>query len=150
MGRYCTADQVAQRYRRVTDVQSYPVTVESSYIYYAESDLDRRLAPYFTVPFSSNNVTAADLSIDLAYAKVIIFDDPDKYKAIMSHVDGVIGDLIDGASAMLTTSGDQLSSSTGNAAWSNTASYHSAFGMGDSSLFQVDSAQLYDEEAQRW
>jgi len=150
MGRYCTVDQVAQRFPRVTDVRSYPVTVDSGYIYYAEAELDRRLAPYFTTPFSSNNVTAADLSIDMSYAKIIIYDDPDKYAAIMGRVDTVIGDLIAGTAAMQTSSGDLILSSTGNAAWSNTASYHSAFGVGDFTLFQVDSSQQYDEDARRW
>lgn len=150
MGRYCTVDQVVQRFPRATDVQSYGLTVESSYIYYAEADLDRRLAPYFTTPFSSNNVTATDLSIDMSYAKLIIYDDPDKYAAIMGQVDTVIGDLIAGTAAMQTSSGDLVLSSTGNGAWSNTSSYHSAFGMGDFPLFQVDSAQLYDEEVRRW
>ena len=149
MGRYCTVDQVVQRFRRVTDVQSYAITVESAYIHFAEAELDRRLGPYFTVPFSSDNVTATDLSIDLTYAKIIIFDDPKKYEAIMGHVDAVIGDLIMGDAAMITTGGDQVTTLVGNAAWSNTASYHSAFGMGDFTLFQVDSSQQYDEDARR-
>lgn len=149
MGRYCDVGQVAARFRRVTDVVSYPDAVESQYIIFAENELDRRLGQYFTVPFSSNNLTATDLSIDLAYAKYIIYDDTEKYSAIMAHVDGIIADLIDGTTAMVTTSGDQLLSSNTNAAWSNTMDYHSAFGMGDVETFRVDSNQLYAEEQAR-
>lgn len=149
MGRYCNYDQVKQRFRRVEDVKYPSAAVESSYIYYAEADLDRRLGPYFSIPFSSNNLTAADLSIDMSYAKIIIYDDPKKYEAIMGHVDTVIGDLINGRAAMITSSSDQVSGINGNEAWSNTASYHSAFGVGDETLFQVDSSQQYDEAAAR-
>jgi len=133
----------------VTKVNSYPDAVDSQYIMYAENELDQRLGPYFTVPFSSNNITARDLSIDLSYAKVVIYDDPDKYKAIIEHVDMIIGDLIAGKMAMVTDSGDSLFSSSTNEAWSNTQNYHSAFGMGDFDTFLVDSNQLQAEEDAR-
>jgi len=149
MGRYCATADVVARFRRVTDVVSYPEAVESQYILYGENELDRRLGPYFTVPFSSNNVTARDLSIDLSYAKVIIYDDPEKYEKIMDHVDTMIGELIDGTMAMVTDSGDQLISNNTNSAWSNTMGYHSAFGMGDFPTFRVDSDQLQAEEDAR-
>jgi hypothetical protein len=125
------------------------MAVESHYILFAENDLDSRLGPYFAVPFSSNNVTATDLSIDLSYARVIIYDDPKKYEAIMGRVNGMIDDLIAGTVSMVTDSGDLITSSNANEAWSNTMGYHGAFGVGDFVDFQVDSSQLYDEESER-
>lgn len=152
MGRYCSVDQVAARFRKVSDVLSYPDAVDSEFIVYAENYLDGRLAPYFTTPFSTNNATARDLSIDLTYAKVVQWNDPKVAKSIMDSVDKRIGDLIDGAAVMLTDNGDGVTPIDGGsrAAWSNTASYHSAFGMDDAEFQHVSSLQLSDEEATRW
>jgi len=149
MGRYCEVSQVVARFRKTTDVVSYPGAVDSQYIYFAENELDVKLGPYFTVPFSSNNITATDLSIDMTYAKIIRYDDPERYKLIMEHIDSVIGDLIIGKAGMITTSGDQLLSGASNNAWSNTMDYHSAFGMDDFEYMQVSSQQLADEESAR-
>lgn len=147
MGRYCTVTQVVARYRKVADVVSYPGAVDSHYIYFAESQLDARLGPYYTVPFSSNNVTATDLAIDLAYAKTVQYNDPKKYDAVQKHIDRRIDDLIVGTTAMNTTSGDLLyATGRGSEAWSSTEDYHSAFGVGDERIFHPDSDQLYDEE----
>lgn len=148
MGRYCSVSQVAQRFRRVTDVESYALTVESHYILFAEAELDQRMAKYFTVPFSSNNQTATDLAIDLSYAKVIIYDDPEKYTAIIESVEGRIRALNDGTTAMIISDGTQLFSSaaTTGRAWSNTSSYHSSFGMGCVETFHPDENMLRAED----
>lgn len=150
MGRYCTVDQVVARYRKVADVVSYPNAVDSQYIHFAEAELDRKLGPYFTAPFSSNNITATDLAIDLAYAKTVQYNDPKKYDAIKKHINSQLDDLIVGTDAMVTASGDLLYSTGGGSnAWSNTQDYHSAFGMDDELYFKVDSDQLFDEEDAR-
>lgn len=140
MGRYCSVDQVAARYRKVTDVISYPTAVDSQYIYFAEAQLDQKLGPYFTVPFSSNNVTAMDLSIDLSYALVIKYDDPKKHKAIMDEFRMRTEALISGVDAMLTDSGDLLyATGAGSAAWSNTQNCGSAFGLGEDRFYTPSS-----------
>lgn len=149
MGRYCATADVVARFRLATRIESYQTAIESYYILYGENELDQRLGQFFTVPFSSNNITAKDLAIDMSYAIAIRYDDPKKYEAISSRVDKIIGDLINGDAVMVTDSGDQLTSNGTNAAWSNTMGYHSAFGMGEFSEFQVDSSQLYDEEQAR-
>lgn len=149
MGRYCTVSEVKTRFRRVEDVTSYPDAVDSAYIVFAENELDGRLASYFTVPFSSNNLTAKDLSVDMTYAKIIQYDDPEKYEAIMGHVDKVIGDLILGDTHMVVDDGTLLYSSNIDDAWSNTEDYHSAFGMGDFLDFAVSSEQIDDEREAR-
>lgn len=151
MGRYCNYQDVVNRFRKATDVNSYQTAIESNYILFAEAELDGRLGGYFTVPFSSNNVTAKDLSIDLSYAKIIIYADPKVYKSIMDQVDKRIDALISGDAYMLTTSQDQLeSSAASDLAWSNTASYNSAFAMVDAEFLHIDSNQQAEAINARW
>lgn len=145
MGRYCEYTDVVARYRKVSDVNSIS-SIESNFIVYAEAELDQRLSGAFTTPFSSNNITIKDLSIDLTYAKVIRFDDPEKAALIDKHVSTSIQALLDGNSQMITSSGDSLAiESTADIPWSNTMSYHSAFGMVNDVYFKVSSNQIYDE-----
>lgn len=150
MGRYCTVDDVAARFRTISDVIGYPQAVDSHFILYAENELDTRLAPFFTVPFSSNNLTAKDISIDLTYAKSIQYEDPKKNKSINDLIDKKIDSLIGGGSSMLTTSGEVILPTNSNYdSYSSTESYHSAFGMGDFEDFSVSSAQLSAEWDER-
>lgn len=148
MGRYCTAEQVAGRYRKVSDVRSYPAAVESWFIAFAEARLDSRLAETFTVPFSSNNVTAQDLAIDLTYQTIIQYDDTKKADLIEGSVNKRIDDLILGKAPMVLADGTTITSE-GNDSWSNTEDYHSSFGMGDFETFCPDSAMVSAEQDAR-
>lgn len=149
MGRYCTYSEVITRYRKASDVGS--VAIDSNYIVFAENDLDSKLGKHFTVPFSSNNLTAKDLAIDLSYARVIRFSDAELATKINDTIGKTIDDLVNGNIAMLTSSGDTMYSSTAsNLAWSNTMSYSPSFGMDDEMWLGVTSAQLTDEYEARY
>lgn len=133
MGRYCSYAEIQARFRQVSQVYSSNGLVDSQYIYHAENELDSRLGKFFTVPFSSDNMTAKDLAIDMSYAKVIRYTDTKTHKAIMDEVGKRIDDLIVGNAAMITSSGDTMfsSASISGQAWSNTMSYSPIFGMDD-------------------
>lgn len=143
MGRYCDWADVSGRYPEIAKSKD-STEVASGFIYFAEAELDSRLASKFTVPFSSNNVTAQDLAIDMTYLKVYQFKDPEKAEAIEKSVSARIDRLMKGESSMMTSSGDLLTS-VGGTVYSTTGGYHPTFGMGDFGDLVVDSSQLQDE-----
>lgn len=147
MSRYIEWDDVVARYRRASDVAGADEMVDT-YVDYAENEVDALLAPYFTAPFSNNNVTVRDLSIDLAFSKILMFKDTEKATAIYSMTIAKINDLVQGRRSMVVDSGNIVSRSA-NLPFSTTKDYHPVFGMGNSIDFQVSSDQLSDEEGAR-
>lgn len=159
MGRYIGwVDDVVARYPRVYDVGSTSITSidlslepplvnpESAYIYYAESHIEQELAAGFTVPFSSNNVTARDLMIDHAFYLTQVYRDDDAAREVLNRINSKIERLLDGSAAMMTTSGEAIyQSGASGAIYSTTEDYHPVFGMGDWRGFVVDSSQIEDE-----
>lgn len=122
--------------------------VNSSYIHPAERELDSRLGIFFTVPFSSNNYTATDLTLEIVYARYYQTLNPDKAELKQKYIDSRITALISGNAAMIASSGGVIGAIEGatGIAYSNTMSYHPVFGMGDIADFHADSAQLTYEE----
>ncbi len=121
--------------------------VGSLYIEYAERELESYLAGYYTVPFSDNNLTAKDLSIDLTYLRLANLKSEAR-KEFRDEVMERIEKLKLGNASMMTSSGDQLQS-VGEVVYSNTKDYHPIFGVGDTLDFAVDSNQIADEDADR-
>lgn len=107
--------------------------ISSHFLFYATSRLDAMLAPYFTVPFSSNNLVARDLTIDLAYLMVLQRSKDSKdYEALKQKTEERIKALADGSEAMMTTSGGSLySNSAGGGVWSNTSGGQTLFNLDD-------------------
>ncbi len=143
MSRYIEWDDVINRYPALAKGTNAE-EVSSAHIFYAEYELDGALSNYFTTPFSSNNITAKDLSIDLVYARManLKYTDADKFrKAIQVKIDG----LANGSKNMMTTGGDLLAT-VGNTIWSSTKDYHNIFDHGDVLDMVQDQSQLLDEE----
>jgi len=148
MGRYVNWDDVVGRYPELGPYGD-AAAVESSYIHYAETEVDARLGGFYTTPFSSDNLTAQDLTIDLVYTRMYGRQDPDKVKLVRKDIDDRVRDLRDGVRAMVTTSGTLLTAGGGSEPWSTTDGYTPVFGVGDIRNFHPDSSQLYDEELNR-
>lgn len=150
MGRYIEWDDVVKRYPTVSKLGGAEV-VGLDHVPYAEAEVDARLSPAFTVPFSSNNQTARDLSIDLTYLRANPLRDPEKNAPVQERVDNLIAALLEGRMAMVTTSGDVIQPALvgGVSPWSNTMNYHPTFGAGPIEDMHVDSGQLYDEAVTR-
>jgi len=163
MGRYIgwVAD-VVPRYPRVIDigstgVSSVDVTVDppavnvsSAFVHYAEAHIEQVLGSGFTIPFSSNNVTAKDLMIDETFYRTQVFKDDEKSATMREQIDARIKALLSGDAAMITTSGDQLyQSGAMGTIFSTTEDYHPVFGMGDVREFIVDSSQIEAESDAR-
>ena len=84
MGRYCTSSDCIARYNRLSKIDSAQTEIDSHFISFAENELDGLLSPKFTVPFSSNNVTAKDLAIDLTYLRAgnLKFEERNSFKTL--------------------------------------------------------------------
>lgn len=121
---------------------------DSSWVPYAIRELEARLSTAFTTPFSDNNMTAKDLTIDLAFAKVYRYKDNEKAAAVSSYVASQIADLIHGKMSMITDTGEVIQGSIGTM-YSTTEKYHSVFGMSPVEYSVVSSQEIWDEESAR-
>jgi len=149
MGRYIDWDDITDRYSVLTKGNyAGSAEVDSAHIVYAENELDALLASTFTVPFSSNNLTAKDLSIDLTYCRVGNFKISER-KEFKEEIMEKINMLKNGEMSMITDSGDVLTTTGTTQAWSSTEDYHPVFGLGNEIQFQADSSRIIDEENDR-
>ena len=124
------------------------INAESAFIGPAEVELEGRLGGFFTVPFSTNNLTVRGLAAELAYLKAVLPDDSAKTEQIRDAVDKSIADLIAGRRQMITSSGETIGTA-GNQPWSSTKEYHPVFNMRDPVDWGPDVDQLDDEEMER-
>ena len=149
MGRYITWEDIVDRYPLIAKGNfSGSSEASSAYIFYGESELDGLLAPAFTIPFSSNNVTAKDLAIDLSYCRMANFKIEER-KEFKKEIMDKINMLKDGAMSMLTNSNDTVSTLGQSPTWSSTKDYHPVFGHGNDIYFEVDSGLTTAEQDAR-
>jgi len=144
---YIEWDDVVSRYASVNRVGGAE-EVSSAHIVYAESELNGRLSPKFTVPFSSNNFTAKDLSIEMTYVRIGNLNIEDR-ETLQKSIDDRIQRLLDGEENMMDTDGAVLQQSVGGTLWSSSQDYVPTFGHGDTTDFEVDPNLVLDEEAKR-
>ena len=107
-----------------------PAEVESHYLPFATARLDSALAGAFAVPFSSNNLTARDLTLDLAYLLMLQRNrEQGDRTALEESLQRRLSDLREGREAMLSDSGDSLfSSKAASTVWGGAARYHTVYG----------------------
>lgn len=146
MGRYINWADVTNRYPNAGN-NTASEEVADAHIRYAEAEVDGRLASYYTAPFSSNNLTAKDLAIDLTYLRMGIARTKGADE-LRKSIDLRFKDLREGMSYMVTTSGD-LVQRGGVPVWGSHQDYHPVYGMGPIESFVVDSSQVIDEENAR-
>lgn len=115
----------------------------------AEAYVHGRLASRYTVPFSSNNLTAIDLIVDAVYVQNNMTRQPEKTKLLKEFLDERIKALIEGQSQMTDASGAVVATIGGDVIWSSTENYPPTFGMSDIEKAEVSSEQLYDEDVAR-
>jgi hypothetical protein len=140
---YATYSDFAARYAtRLSEAE-----VNSHYLPFASARLDGRLAPYFTVPFSLNNQTARDLTLDLAYLLVLQRSRDEADLAVMQRsLETRLAALANGEQAMVTTSGETiLAQGARPVVWSTTARYRTVFDLRDAPLQEVDPQRLEEE-----
>ena len=140
---YATYSDFAARYAtKLTEGE-----VNSHHLPFASTRLEGRLGPYFTVPFSLNNQTARDLTIDLAYLLVLQRSRDEADSEVMQRsLETRLAALVNGEQAMVTTSGETIfAHSARPVVWSTTARYRTVFDLRDAPLQEVDPHRLEEE-----
>ena len=115
----------------------------------AEGRVGSRLSGQYSVPFSSNNITAQDLTIDAIYIQTQMTRQPDRAKALRDDWNERVDALLSGAGEMVTEDGTIAGTVVGDPVWSSTQDYHPTFGMGDPMTWEVSSSQAIDEDNAR-
>ena len=147
MGRYASWEDVVNRYPLLNRRKGGADEVNSSFVVFAENELDGRLGGCFTVPFSSNNLTAKDLTIELTALKSNLWKEKDRERRV-KDLDARIERLKNGEELMAVTSGPPLSADQ-SGVFSTTKNYHSTFGLVDVLDQGTDVDQLEDEIDER-
>lgn len=139
---YATYSDFAERYP--TRLGAAEVT--SHFLAPAARRLDAMLAGWFSVPFSANNVTARDLTLDLAQLLILQRSkSPQDGEALARSVTERVAALRNGSAAMVTDSGDALHRSGEGGVWSSTRAYKPVFDLRDAPAQRVDPERLRDE-----
>lgn len=140
---YATYSDFATRYgTRLGEAE-----VTSHYLPFAAARLEAALAPCFSVPFSANNVTARDLTIDLAYLMVLERGrDAGDGEALRTRLQARLTGLAAGTEAMMTASGEALHARTARGeVWGSRARYRPVFDLREPWLQTVEPGAT-DEE----
>jgi len=142
-----TEAELLARYNYFNTFSSTNVT--DDLIYYAEAEINARLAPAFDTPFTAGHPTVKDLIIDLAYAKGGKLSDREDARAA---VIGRIEEIKKGNEYIYTGSGTTIAPLSGadtDRIWSNTKDYHSTHSMLDAEDSMVSSSRIDDLEDAR-
>lgn len=138
MGRYIDWASVTGRY---PDFAKGPdaTNADANFVRQAEAEVDGRLAPRYSVPFTPTPYIVKDLCVDLAYYKANIKQESSKL--IRDDLERRFKAIIDGT--LLLTNSDGPLAASGNFAWASN-SYHSSFGLDSEVNWRVDSQQIGD------
>jgi len=143
VGRYINWDDVANSYPDWPKAVSAN-TVGNLWIPRAEDEVDARLAPKYTVPFTPVPGLVRDLCIDLAYFKLVFASE--KGEKLGKILDARFKAILDGK-MILTNSAGALG--TPERAWSTHQDYPTHFGVDPDINWTVSSAWATDQQEAR-
>ena len=122
-------------------------------ITYAEQELNGRMAPNFTVPFSGSHPTVKDLAIDLTYYRAVRLRDPEVAEKFKEGILGRIEDIKAGKEYIYTDSNTTIApdAALGEEIWCNLENYHPTMSMLNPSnpYSRISSERILDEENER-
>lgn len=148
MGRYIEWDDVIDRYPSLDTIGGAD-QLSSSYIVYAEAAVDGLLASHFTPPFSNNNMTVRDLSIEYVYWRAGRFKVEDAAEVKSSFYE-TINMLKSRQMVMFDSSGSEISGvEVAPGTYSSTQSYATSFGIDDPLNWEVDPDRIDDVQDSR-
>lgn len=116
----------------------------------AQAQIEGLLSTHYTVPFSSNNLTAKDLVATLVYSRLASMSEEDR-RAIREELYARIERLKSGEEQMMTDSGSLLQGDVAGTAWNSDQEYLPIFTRDDPLYWVVDSSEirsLRDERGQ--
>ena len=150
---YITYAEVIIRYPIIATWTNSQSEVENDLIFYAERELNSRLASHFSVPFSGSHPTIKDIAMDLVYYKALYTKDPAKAKEIKDAVIGRIEDIKEGKEYIVTDSYTTIAPDKDivRPIWSNQMDYHPVHSMLDAedTLTRIDSDYISALEDER-
>lgn len=148
---YASYDDLIVRYPLASKWAETESQINSSFIHFAEIELNGLLASKFTVPMDAHP-TIIDLTIDLAFARAMLVKDPEKYGPFHKTVTDRITRIKKGEEFIYTSSGSTVYPTGGGTdIWSTTMDYSPVHSMLDaeSAYTGVSSDRQYDEEVDR-
>lgn len=149
---YASYEEVITRYSILKTWGKSITEVSSDLIYFAEMELNGRMATHFTVPFSASHPTIKDLTIELSYYRALAQTDPKKAKKIHERILGRIQHIKEGHEYIYTGSGTVITpDNPSQDIWSTMQAYapvHSMLGA-ESPYTAVDSNLLQAEKNAR-
>ena len=148
---YVEFEEVIARYDILKSWGETETEVTEDLIYYAEVELNGRLASHFSVPFAVAYPTVKDLTIDLCYYKSLVTKDPKKAELIHDAIIGRIEDIKEGKEYIYTGSDTIIPAGASQEIWSPVMDYypvHSMLDAGDVHT-QIDPDRIEDLEDER-
>ena len=143
MGRYINWDDVANSYPDWAKTASAN-SAGNLWIPRAEDEVDGRLAPVYSVPFTPVPGVVRDLCIDLAYYKLAFASE--KGKELGKILDARFKSILEGK-LLITNSLGRMD--TGERSWSTHQAYPTQFGVDSDVNWQVSSAWAADQQEAR-
>jgi hypothetical protein len=146
---YITYNDLIGRYAILSSYADSASEVTSHLIHYSEVELNARMGPFFTVPFSPVPLSIMDITMDLCWCKSLRYKDPEKAKDVCPSVNSRIGLMID--EGVVTDSGTVIepdASETISDAWSMKEDYYPTHTMLDAEDSDIDPDlidDLFDE-----
>jgi len=143
---YGTTDNFLQVYSaEIADITSEEI--QNQWMPYGALRVNERLGRVFTIPFSSNNHTARDLSVKYAYLGILLRTrNIEDSKELKEDLDLRIKDIVDSNAPMVLDSGlSMFADGTSTlSSWSNTSDYKQVFDMRDAEYQEIDPDLLDD------
>ena len=142
---YASFEQVILRYPIIKTWSVDSSDVKSDLLDFADIEIDSALAPEYSTPFSDTPPIVRDLSIDMAYLKLLIRQDIEKGLAFQEYLYGRIEKLKSGKSGIITDSGTIIDkNNAGMGVWSTTGDYNPAESMldADNPYTAIDSSYI--------
>lgn len=145
MGRYIEWDDAMDRYPELSTIGGAE-QFASVNIKYAESLVDGLLRSHYTTPFSGDITVVKDLAIDAVYWKAA-GRKLDEAAAVWSQFFMTVDLLKTGKMEMVYDDGTLVAQNRAEPGmWSNTMSYHSAFGWDDPTNWRISDEAVIESE----
>lgn len=144
MSHIIDSSQVMERYPETQKVGG-STELDAAYITPAEYYIEGMLSSKYTTPFIPTNVTAADLSIDESYYRMMLTRSPKRAAEVKKSIEDRIEKILN-ESMVMVDSEDGAMQATSSPMWSSTQDYEPVFGMGDIADARVDPDQVEAEE----
>lgn len=135
------------------------IDISSFYLPLATGWVESQLAPVFSLPFTSTNLTYEQLTYNKIQHMVLLRSrDPDDSVELGDELDAWIGSLLAGSAAMILSNvasgneaiyADNSNASTGEIISSNTSGYTPIFDVDNSFNQRVDPDRLTDINSER-